>query len=65
MKVLLTCRECGHQEWGVANKEFMNKVMMWNHVRRAHPSIDAGKIRLVMKTTFPYQYGAAQLKAAF
>ncbi len=59
MKVLLTCRECGHQDWGLAEKEFMNKVIMWNHVRRAHPSIDAAKVRLVMKTTFPYELVAS------
>ena len=65
MKVLLTCRECGHQDWGSSDKEFMNKVKMWNHVRRDHPYIDATKIRLVMKTSFPYQYESRTMQPAF
>lgn len=55
MKVLITCRECGHQAWGRSENPFMNKVQLFNHVRRAHPTIRANKLHLVMKTTFPYQ----------
>ena len=58
MKVLLTCLECGHRDWGVAERNFMNKVKMWNHVRVVHPHIEADKLRLVMRTTFPYEYNA-------
>jgi hypothetical protein len=64
MEVLLTCRECGHQEWGQAEKEFMNKIKMWNHVRRAHPYLSARDVRLVMKTTFPYQFRSQGFRAA-
>ena len=46
-KVMLTCRECGYQEWGVADRGLMNKIKMWNHVRRLHPDIHVEKVSLV------------------
>ena len=36
MKVLLSCIECDHEEWGSSDKEVMNKIVMWNHVKKAH-----------------------------
>jgi len=37
MKIVLTCSECGHQEWGTAEGSLMNKIKMWNHATREHP----------------------------
>lgn len=36
MNVLLVCAECGYQQVNGSEKEFMNKVIMWNHVKKAH-----------------------------
>lgn len=36
-KVLLVCSECGHHEGGYSDRVLMNKIKMWNHVRRTHP----------------------------
>ena len=36
MKVLLSCTECDFEEWGTSEGELMNKIKMWNHVKRAH-----------------------------
>lgn len=36
MKILLMCNECGYQEWGREAQPLMNKIIMWNHVKRAH-----------------------------
>ena len=38
MKVLLTCIVCDHEEWGNSDKELLNKIIMWNHVKKAHAS---------------------------
>ncbi len=39
MKILLTCRGCGYEEWSTSEKTFINKVIMWNHVKKAHPGM--------------------------
>ena len=36
MKVLLSCTECDYEEWGSTDKQLMNKIVMWNHVKKAH-----------------------------
>ncbi|HWB34033.1 MAG TPA: hypothetical protein VG753_01790 [Candidatus Paceibacterota bacterium] len=36
MKVLLTCTQCNYAEWGTTDGDLMNKIIMWNHVRKAH-----------------------------
>ncbi len=36
MKILLECTECRYQEWGRESQPLMNKIIMWNHVKRAH-----------------------------
>ena len=38
MKVLLSCIVCDHTEWGNSEKELLNKIIMWNHVKKAHAS---------------------------
>jgi hypothetical protein len=38
MKIILTCSECGHQEWGTAEGMLMNKIKMWNHAKKEHPT---------------------------
>lgn len=36
MQILLTCAECGHQEWGQSDGMLMNKIKLWNHAKREH-----------------------------
>jgi hypothetical protein len=36
MKIILTCSECGHQEWGTSEGVLMNKIKLWNHATRKH-----------------------------
>ncbi len=51
MKVLLTCRECGHRERGDNQNGLMNRIKMWNHVSRSHADRDikASQVRLVIR----------------
>lgn len=37
MKVLLICSECGHKESSASHKQLLNKIIMWNHVKKIHP----------------------------
>jgi predicted small metal-binding protein len=37
MQVLLSCTECNYQEVGHTEKELMNKIIIWNHVKKEHP----------------------------
>jgi hypothetical protein len=37
MKLLLTCSQCEYQTWGRSGSPFINKVIMWNHFKKAHP----------------------------
>ncbi len=55
MQILLTCSECGHKEWGYAEKPLMNKIKLWNHASKAHPTV----IDQVMKLSVP-KYPSAQ-----
>jgi hypothetical protein len=56
MQILLTCSECGHQEWGSTQKPLMNKIKLWNHVSKAHPTI----IDRVMSLSVPKHMGEFQ-----
>jgi hypothetical protein len=37
MQVLLSCTECDYSESGNTEKELMNKIIIWNHVKKEHP----------------------------
>ena len=37
MNLLLQCSECGYQESSASHKGLMNKIIMWNHVKKSHP----------------------------
>lgn len=37
MQVLLSCTECSYQERGTAEGHLMNKIIMWNHIKKDHP----------------------------
>ena len=37
MNLVLTCSECDYKTGGSTQKQLMNKIVMWNHVKRAHP----------------------------
>lgn len=36
MQILLSCIECEFEDWGRTDSEMMNKITMWNHVRKSH-----------------------------
>jgi hypothetical protein len=36
MKIILMCPECDYQEVSSSGKQLMNKIIMWNHVKKAH-----------------------------
>jgi len=38
MKVLLSCTECNYEEWSSSDRELMNKIIVWNHIQKTHPS---------------------------
>lgn len=49
MQLLLTCSECGHQEWGSSERALMNKIKIWNHASKAHPA----QMERVMRLSVP------------
>jgi predicted small metal-binding protein len=49
MKVLLTCSECDFREFGSSEKELMNKIIVWNHLKHEHPRM-ADRIMRMYKT---------------
>jgi hypothetical protein len=60
MKIILTCSECGHQEWGTSEGMLMNKIKMWNHATKEHPQ----HIARVIEYSIPKHSFADMLKAA-
>jgi len=36
-KIVLMCTECDFRETGSQEKELMNKIIMWNHMKNVHP----------------------------
>ncbi len=38
MQVLLSCTECDYEEVGHTEKELMNKIIIWNHIKKEHPA---------------------------
>ena len=58
MEIVLTCSECSYQGNGSSKRGMMNKIIMWNHVKRAHPSVAERIMR--MHTSVPNDiYGVA------
>lgn len=51
MQVLISCTECDYEEWGSTDKQLMNKIVMWNHVKKAHAGTAERIFR--MYRTFP------------
>ncbi len=39
MKIVLLCSECEYQESSFSEKELLNKIIMWNHVKKMHTAI--------------------------
>jgi hypothetical protein len=39
MELILTCKQCGHEERGESERALMTKVRMWNHLNREHPAL--------------------------
>ena len=37
MQVLLSCTECAYEEWGTDEGHLMNKIIIWNHIKKEHP----------------------------
>jgi len=46
MQVLLSCTECPYQEVGTEEGQLMNKIIIWNHVKKEHPQTAERIMRL-------------------
>jgi len=49
MQVLLSCTECDYQEVGHTDKELMNKIIIWNHVKKDHPATAERVMRIYQR----------------
>lgn len=38
MNAILMCTECDYQAAGSSERVLMNKIIMWNHMQKFHPS---------------------------
>ena len=63
MNILLMCAECHYQEPSVSEKELMNKIIMWNHVKKAHPGM-AERIMRIYTTVPSDLYGVRSVAEA-
>lgn len=59
MEVLLTCKECGHEELGQSERLLMAKVRMWNHLNRVHPQVTDAFKRVVSEEVATEQHEPA------
>ncbi len=46
MQVLLSCTECNYQEVGTEEGQLMNKIIIWNHIKKEHPQTAERIMRL-------------------
>ena len=46
MKIILSCSECTYKETGSTEKPLMSKIIMWNHVKRAHSTMAERMMRM-------------------
>lgn len=51
MQIILTCAECGHQEWGRSDAILMNKIKIFNHASKRHPEV----AEQVLERSVPHQ----------
>jgi hypothetical protein len=49
MKVLLSCTECAYEEWSSSERDMMNKIIIWNHIKKEHPSTAAHILRVYQR----------------
>jgi hypothetical protein len=49
MQVLLSCTECDYQEVGTEEGQLMNKIIIWNHVKKEHPATAERVMRLYQR----------------
>lgn len=54
-KILLMCTECSFRETGFQEKELMNKIIMWTHMKKAHPHIADQMTRYKVAPEEPYK----------
>ncbi len=59
MELILTCKECGHEELGQTERLLMAKVRMWNHLNRAHPQLTDAFKSAVTEQTADQEYKLA------
>jgi hypothetical protein len=59
MEVVLTCKECGHEELGQSERLLMAKVRMWNHLNRVHPAMTDAFKHAVSEETAERQHERA------
>lgn len=39
MELVLTCKQCGHEEIGQTERLLIAKIRMWNHLNKSHPEM--------------------------
>lgn len=39
MDIILTCQQCGHEEFGNSERSLITRVRMLNHLSREHPEM--------------------------
>lgn len=49
MQVLLSCTECEYEEWSATEKELMNKIIIWNHIKKEHPATAERVMRIYQR----------------
>ena len=45
-EIVLMCTECDFSKTASQDNELMNKIIMWNHMKSAHPRIAEGITRM-------------------
>ena len=58
MKITLICSECGHEALSTSDKQMINKIIMWNHVKKSHPRT-AERVMRLYKVVPNHLYGIA------
>ena len=64
MKVLLTCTECNYAEVSSADKVLMNKIIIWNHVKKAHSGVEGVMRTYQLAPNHFYETRAGELRTA-
>lgn len=58
-KIMLMCTECDFSKAASPEKKLINKIVMWNHMKKAHPSFADAMTRYKIAPNKPYIIGPA------